>query len=671
MWGKVVVCGLLMCVSNHVIAQTTDKNVPANPSAAAITKTPETPVKLAQVPLKQIPVDAFAQIPFIKHGIISPNGEMIAGLLGIKGEQQIAAFPLHEDMAASGINQAVPDSMEVNSISWVNDENLLVRLSSLMPVEEENWYISRALAINIKTKKLTKLFWDFKGQNTATVLWMPRDGSNEILMAAQDSIYPSDADKFYPSVYKVDVTTGKRKKVVYSKPGVMKWSSDSAGNIRSGVSYSDETLTSRLLYRPIGTGLFKIVERANLKADQNLRVPFLYVPGTDNAYVMQNNDAGLTGVYEINLLTGAAVKTIVEPIEGGVESVFTSPDETKLLGVRTVANKEKIKWTDPQMIKLQSGFDESVKGGTASIESFNSDQTKMLLRVAGPDTAGALYYFDTKEGLLQKVAPVNDKLGTRRLSPVKKIQYTARDGLGIEGILTLPKGANPKKLPFIVMPHGGPWGHDTLDYDYWPQFIASRGYAVLQPNFRGSTGYGDEFTNKGIGQMGFAMQDDITDGVKWAVAQGIADPKRVCIVGASYGGYAAMWGVVKDPDFYRCSISIAGVAQLRREVNDFGGSLKGNLYTRQWKAMTPDFNAVSPIKFVDKIKVPMLLVHGKKDVTVDHIQSEKMNAAMKQAGKAVEFVSVPMADHYFTREADRITLLSAIEAFLAKHNPAD
>ena len=167
------------------------------------------------------------------------------------------------------------------------------------------------------------------------------------------------------------------------------------------------------------------------------------------------------------------------------------------------------------------------------------------------------------------------------------------------------------------------------------------------------------------------MQDDITDGVKWAVAQGIADAKRVCIAGASYGGYAAMWGVIKDPDLYRCSISIAGVSQLRREVNDFGDSLKGNLFQRQWKAMTPDFNAVSPARFADKIKVPMLLIHGKKDVTVDHVQSEKMNAAMKRAGKSVEFVSIPMADHYFTREADRITLLSAMETFLAKHNPAD
>ncbi len=414
------------------------------------------------------------------------------------------------------------------------------------------------------------------------------------------------------------------------------------------------------------------MQRAQYKKGQNLRVPFLYVAGTDNGYVLQENEKGRTGIYEVNLLTGATVKTLFDPKDSEAESAIISPDQARLLGYTTTASRDnKITWVDPAMIKIQDKLDKTVKGGNISIESFNSDQTKMLLRISGPDTAGSLYFHDVNNGTLQKLASINDKLGSKRLSPVKTIKYTARDGLPIEGILTLPKGADPKNLPFIVMPHGGPWAHDTLSYDYWAQFIASRGYAVLQPNFRGSTGYGAEFTDKGIGQMGFAMQDDITDGVKWAVAQGIADPKRVCIVGASYGGYAAMWGVIKDPELYRCSISIAGVAHLRREVNDFGGGLKGNLYSRQWKAMTPDFGAVSPLNFVDKIKVPMLLIHGKKDITVDHIQSEKMNGAMKRAGKSVEFVSVPLADHYFTREADRITLLSAIEVFLAKHNPAN
>jgi dipeptidyl aminopeptidase/acylaminoacyl peptidase len=341
-----------------------------------------------------------------------------------------------------------------------------------------------------------------------------------------------------------------------------------------------------------------------------------------------------------------------------------------VLGASTTHKTSPIFWFDADLANLQANFNKSVPNARVEIESMSADRSKMLVRVASAETPGVLYFYDTNVGVLQKIAPVNEKLGSKKLSPVKLVRYKARDGLEIEAVLTTPKGKDPKNLPFIVMPHGGPWAHDGLYYDYWAQFLASRGYVVMQPNFRGSTGYGTEFLNKGKGQMGFAMQDDITDGVKWAVNQGIADAKRVCIVGASYGGYAAMWGIAKDPDLYRCAISISGVAALRREVNDFGGKLRGNLYKMQWQEMTPDFNAVSPINAIAKIKAPLMLIHGKRDVTVDHVQSQKMFNAMTKADKAVEFVSLPLADHYFTREADRIKLLSSMEAFLAKHNPA-
>lgn len=272
---------------------------------------------------------------------------------------------------------------------------------------------------------------------------------------------------------------------------------------------------------------------------------------------------------------------------------------------------------------------------------------------------------------MQRFAVVNEALGTKPLGPASLVRYKARDGLGIEAVLSLPKGKEGKNLPLIVMPHGGPWAYDSLDYDYWAQFLAALGYAVIQPNFRGSTGYGSAFTRKGEGQLGLAMQDDVTDAVRWAVAEGIADPARVCIVGASYGGYAAMWGVAKDPDLYRCAISIAGVASLRREVNDFGAFLYGAKFTADWKRMAPDFAAVSPINAIAKIKAPLLLIHGKKDVTVDFGQSESMFNRMRSAGKTVEFVPLPLADHYFTRGADRVTLLSSIEIFLRKYNPPD
>jgi dipeptidyl aminopeptidase/acylaminoacyl peptidase len=626
------------------------------------------PEQTVASPAALLPVEAFASLPFVERAYISPDGSHVAGLFAVNGEQRIVMMPLTGDKSTSTVI-AVPDSMQPGMIKWVNNDNIIVTLTGLRPVDGDRWYVSRVIGINRKTRNLTKLLWDLGGQNTADILWTPSDGSNEILVAAQDSIYVN-IHGFWPKVYRVDVTTGKRRLVVDGRTNFMDWGADHLGNVRIGLGYNDSSLTSRLMYRSGGSGAFKQVDKAAYGRDGALKVPFLFLPGGDNALVMRDNDSGLTGIAEVNLATLEEVKVVFQPQHGEVSGAVTS-DDGALLGAYVTDRKNPVKWFDPALANMQENLNKSVPGSRVTIESMNDDRTKMLVRVDSAEGPGNIYFFDTQVGVLQKFTAVNEKIGGRKLAPVRMVQYKARDGLEIEGVLTTPKVKDAKDLPFIVMPHGGPWAHDELSYDYWAQFLASRGYAVLQPNFRGSTGYGTEFIEKGKGQMGFAMQDDITDGVKWAVEQGIADAKRVCIVGASYGGYAAMWGIAKDPDLYRCAISISGVAALRREVNDFGDSIRSNLYKQQWQEMTPDFNAVSPINAIAKIKAPLMLIHGKRDITVDHVQSEKMNNAMTRAGKKVEFVSLPLADHYFGRQADRVALLSAMEGFLAKHNPAD
>jgi dipeptidyl aminopeptidase/acylaminoacyl peptidase len=451
----------------------------------------------------------------------------------------------------------------------------------------------------------------------------------------------------------------------------MDWGADHLGRVRTGVGYRDTTTQATLLYRRGGKGSFRSIDRASLREEEELTVPFLFVPGTDNGYVIKTAPDGRSVVAEVDLASGRDIRTVYAADGADVDGVALSFDGSRLLGVTTTDRERPVRWIDPAMAKLQKTLDAMSPASTVRIASYNRNLDKLLVRISTPDNPGLLFLYDAVAGTMDRVAAVNETIGGKRLSRSRFVQYKARDGLEIEGVLTMPRGRPAKKLPFIVLPHGGPWGHDELTYDYWAQFLAERGYAVLQPNFRGSTGYGAAFEKAGQGQLGFAMQDDISDGLAWAVAQGIADPKRACIVGASYGGYAAMWGIVKDPDQYRCAISIAGVSNLRREVNDFGGTFRARLYRDQWQKMTPDFAAVSPIKAVARIKAPLLLIHGRKDVTVDHGQSARMYAAMQDAGKKVEFVSIPLADHYFTREADRLTLLTAIEAFLRKHNPPD
>jgi dipeptidyl aminopeptidase/acylaminoacyl peptidase len=440
-----------------------------------------------------------------------------------------------------------------------------------------------------------------------------------------------------------------------------------------GYGYNDDTRKSRLLYRDNAQQTFRVVDRANDLKREELRDPLAFgsVPGS--ALVIHKDTLGFSGLYEVDMATGKDLSLVwAAPAGQYIEAVSVGDDGKSVLGIWLRGDRKEVVWRDPVLNEIYTAFASSVPDKRVSIESTSRDRQRMLVTIDRPDSPGALYFFDLANPKLQRIAYMSDRLKDAPLNPVKAITYKSRDGLEIEAILTTPKNSATKKPPVVVMPHGGPWAHDTLDYDYWAQFVASLGYVVIQPNFRGSTGYGKDFERKGEGQLGLAMQDDLNDALKWVGDQGLGDPKRACIVGASYGGYATLWGLARDPALWRCGISIAGVANLRREVNDMGnGNITAGAAEDAWKRMTPDFAAVSPINRVGAITAPLLLVHGKLDVTVPHTQSEAMAAKMKAAGKPVDFVSLPKADHYFTREADRLVLLQSIETFLKKYNPAD
>lgn len=614
-----------------------------------------------------ITTEAFAALPFVEQAVLSPDGQSMAGLFGLGGAQNIVISEIFGKNPRR-INFQMPDMNEVDWIRWVGNDNIIVGLRALHHVEGGRWYVQRMIAINRTNRKVTRLLWDSGGQMASNVLHIPTDGSPHILVAAQDSIYSSQPE-FWPSVYRVNITTGGKTVIQRGRTNLLWWGADDQGRVRIGHAFQDGGMKSTLLYRPDGSGTLRTVDRANSANDEDLNIPFHFVAGTDRAYLLNATNDGQNSIVEMDMLTGETTRTIYK--DHPVESVILASNGSKLLGAYVRNRDNPIHWFDPALAKHHQILQAASPASDVHILSMSDDQSKMLVRFSTPDNPGLLYYYDAQTEGLTRLAAMNEKLGGKRLSRSRYIQYQARDGLQIEAILTMPRGRREKDLPMIVLPHGGPWAHDRLGYDYIVQFLAERGYAVLQPNFRGSTGYGDHFERAGRGQMGLAMQDDLTDGVNWAVKQGIADPKRLCIAGASYGGYAAMWGIAKNPALYRCAISISGVSALRREVNDFGGSIHSRLYRQQWEKMSDNFDAISPIHAVDRISAPLLLVHGKKDVTVDHDQSSRMHNAMSRAGKRSSFVSVPLADHYFTREADRLTMLKAMDRFLTEHNPAD
>ncbi|MFN3457518.1 MAG: alpha/beta hydrolase family protein [Novosphingobium sp.] len=652
-----MVLGLLSANTLHAQAvppnQVASKAEAAKPAAVTV-----------QAPL---PASAYAQLPFVEGAKLSPDGMWVAGQFAVNGSQRIVVISPFD---ASKLNQAgLPDDVEVRSMQWVGNDNLLIRITAIRPLDGgDKAYISRAVSLNRTTDKYTKLLWDLGGQNAADVLWVPTDGSTKILLAGQNSIYLGE--DFWPAVYSIDVTNGRHTTEANPRAEVLDWIADTSGVVRGAISNDRSKGTRTLLYRAKKGSAF---DRKDRRAYDDLEVPLLVRADANLMIVLRPGTDGRDALVEIDGDSGAVVQTLYQAEAGvDIEGVRYDDSGNEVLGVYLGGTAtEPLQWLDPALDELQKAFEKSLKGRRARIISLSADRQRMLVRVDKPDEAGRLYFFDTADGNLHLFANLNSATNGTRAGKMEKVHYKARDGLEIEAIMTTPPGREAKNLPVVILPHGGPWAQDTMDWDYWAQFIASRGYLVIQPNFRGSTGYGEAFLKKGEGQLGLAMQDDVNDALAWAAKQGLADARRACVVGASYGGYVAMWGAARDPDLWRCSISIAGVANLRREVNDFGDLLFGKRYREQWQKMTPDFPAVSPMNHIDAIKVPMLLIHGKKDLTVDHGQSQSMFNKMQAAGKNVEFVSLPKADHYFTREPDRLALLSAIETFLAKHNPAD
>ncbi|QQN75105.1 S9 family peptidase [Croceicoccus sp. YJ47] len=240
----------------------------------------------------------------------------------------------------------------------------------------------------------------------------------------------------------------------------------------------------------------------------------------------------------------------------------------------------------------------------------------------------------------------------------------------MEAIVTVPQDREAKNLPVIVMPHGGPRARDYEGWDSWAQFFADRGYAVIQPNFRGSTGYGVAFERAGLGQWGLRMQDDVDDALAWAAGKGMVDPARACIVGGSYGGYVAMRAAERNPELYRCAISFAGVADLSKMMSHDSASYVGRGLRAYWKGQVSDLAGVSPINNAQGFGIPVLLVHGKDDLRVPVDQSRDMAKKLRAAGKDVTYIEQAEGDHHFSRDEDLVEFLKAAELFLDTHNPA-
>ena len=634
-------------------------------SAAQGTPTPPATAAASPAPADLIPPEKFGALPFMEGPQLSPDGTRIAVKLAIGGTQRFAIVSV---LDTKKIVLLTLGENDLNGWTWVNNDWLIVKVGATAPVEGDSWYLRRTIAISADGKTINVLGKSSAAQSADDVLWVARDGSPHIRMAMQTSIYSGDAG-FWPEVRDFDVTTGKSTLVQSPTTNVWDWYADASGVVRYGISYNDDARMYKLLYRDTASAPFRVVSKARRDPAALANTPAMFLPDPGKAIAFDDAD-GYDALYTLDL----AKLTIGEKLFGAkgydIGGIITADGGTRLAGVTYVDTRARTHWFDAHLADVQAKIDAAVGARTAQIVSWSRDFSTLLVLVGSADSNGAYYFFRPDEGVMHRFSSVNEALGLKSYAPVSTITYKARDGLDVAAVLTLPRGKAAKDLPLILMPHGGPFARDDESWDWWAQFLANRGYAVLQPNYRGSSGYGDAFTNKGKGQWGLAMQDDLTDAVKWAAASGLADAKRVCIVGGSYGGYAAFRAAQRDTGIYRCAISYAGVSNMSAMLRYDASFLNGGRSADYLREQAPDLKAVSPIYGADQFSTPILILHGKKDTVVPVKQSRDMVAKLKAAGKPYRYIEQPLGDHHFSREQDRVQFLKEIEAFLKQYNPA-
>ena len=566
---------------------------------------------------------------------------------------------------------ASPKDMEVNWLRWKTDQRLLVSLEFADRRYGTATVETRLFAINPDGKELTFLVPVKKGQDPVqiadrVVSFLPED-PDHILMAFNPE------NPVLPRLYRVNVNTARKSLVEAGERGIFWWTTDQQGNPRIGEGYDEGKMLEKRFFRSAAAKDWDLVLEQPVGSGSLFDVVMFDRKDPDLLYVLSDHEGGTNGLYRYRFSTRSFVDVVFRHPVVDVSHVVRDPTSTEIHGVSYITDQVNTHWLDRRQGDILDEVRSRIEARHVYMAAISADYRRAIVYAESPDFPGRYYLFEPATNKLQYFAYAYPSLDKQPMSPMRAVSYEARDGLVIPGFLSLPPGVlgkPAKPLPAVVLPHGGPEARDFSSFDPMVQMFTSRGYAVLQMNFRGSSGYGAEFKAAGAHQWGQAMQDDVTDGTKWLITEGIADPARICIVGWSYGGYAALMGVVKEPALYRCSASIAGVSDLPRLIEGDRRYLFGRISTRLIGDLWKDRKSLeenSPANRADDIQVPVLLAHGTKDRVVPRSQSDVMAKALKKARRHYEYLELEDADHSVLRGPERQKLYSALDGFLAKH----
>jgi acetyl esterase/lipase len=567
--------------------------------------------------------------------------------------------------------------LKTRDLQWAGDQILVletsqaVNLGAFLGYEYE---IGAATSINLATGKIFGLF---EGAPKLRPMIFGSYGVRQIqgrwygffsnLTLTQTSDDGPIIQGSHLDLYRVDLTDGGLHTAALERDRTAHWLVGADGQVAARSDYDEESAEWTL--RAAGRTLMK------RKSDLHL-VRLAGFGRSPDTVLVEDGEGPEAQYFEVPLAGGG------KPIELYADfpvGHLVRSREAVLLGALNVERTE-AKFDDPKLAARYDAARRAFPGYQFHLAAYTDDLNRMVARTDGGDDSGTHWLVDIATGSAKVLAEDYPTIKAKHVGATRIYRFKAADGLELEGVLTLPPGSSGKNLPVVVFPHGGPIGvHDAVGFDWWAQAFASRGYAVFQPNYRGSSGRGLEFERKGYGEWGRKMLSDIADGFAALAKDGVIDPKRACIVGASYGGYAALASVTLQQGLYRCAVSVAGVSDLTqmlaRDSDRMGGRSAGMRFMRlavgQGLPAAPTLAEISPVRLAARADAPVLLVHGRDDTVVEIEQSRSMERALKAANRPVELIELPGEDHWLSKGATRTSMLKAAVAFVQKYNPAE
>ncbi|HEY9142696.1 MAG TPA: S9 family peptidase [Arenimonas sp.] len=605
---------------------------------------------------------------------LSPTGEYYAATVPL-GERTAMTVLRRSDNAVLA-QFALGDESHVEDFHWVNDERLLLSMSRTYGSADQPFLTGELIAVDYDGGNLRVLAGSRAQQASAT-----RIGTREQQNVAAFLVHqlPSEEhtvlvkvqpfhDDPYPTLETLDVRTGRRVQVARSPIQHASFGVDHAGELRFiwGLEGGAHNV---LRYRDDKDADWQVINDES--STRRVERPVGFSPDNRIAYLQVDDPKGTDRIIAFDTESGERRSLLQHEMVDPDQVLYSLNQRGVPVGAQYMGERVEQRFFDPASpeAKLYAMLQSAFKGQAVRVTSATDDGKLAMVSVSSATNPGDFYLFEVDTKKAHYLLSRRNWLDPQQMGQVRPVTLKARDGLVLHGYLTLPPGSEGKGLPMVVNPHGGPfWVHDRLAFNAESQILAHAGYAVLQVNFRGSGNYGRRFSQLGAGQWGQAMQDDLTDATRWAIEQGIADKDRICIYGASYGAYAALMGVAREPGLYQCAAGLVGVYDVDRLVrDDQGGSRFLAQYSSSWIGEPGTLSQVSPVRLAAQVKVPVFLAAGGEDERVEFKQSELMEEALEAAGVPVETLYFANEGHGFYRPENRLAYYRQLLDFLSRH----